>query len=247
MSETKTKEVGIIGQMYEERKSKKVGVLESREEKYKTLMMRDREGKSFNINYSTFKSNWRKYQGDEVIQTSSQIEEEKQDEAIESEKKAQRAKSAKKVIEEASEKPRASVEDKRNAVKALCSIISDAFVGIIPDVRVVTTSRFAVKVHYKNHLIMGAYCRLDENRYTFDCCSEVAEQIDTGDIDIEKLVNEQWRISTRYRFSADRLNDMLNIFVSVLTSYVDEKYIKPEMEKAEKRAKKTKETENEEE
>ena len=29
---------GIIGQMYEDRKSKKVGVLESRDEKFKTLM-----------------------------------------------------------------------------------------------------------------------------------------------------------------------------------------------------------------
>lgn len=238
-------EVGIIGQMYEERKSKKVGVLESREPKFKTLMLRDNEGKSFNITYSTFRSNWRKYQGDEVIETSTQIEEKKEEAKVEAEKKSQRAKSAKKVLSEASEKPKISVEEKREALKALHTIIEDAFKGVIPDVHVNTTSRYAVKVHYKNHLIMGAYMRLAENRYTFDCCTEVAKQIDVGDIEVEKLVNNAWRISTRYRFADTDLNDMLNIFVSVLTGYVDEIYIKPEIEKKEKAKAKKEREENE--
>lgn len=80
--------VGIIGTTYENRKTKKRGVLESREEKFKTLMMRDNEGKSFNITYSNFKSNWRKYQGEDVIKTSSQITEER----VEAEEKAIAAK-----------------------------------------------------------------------------------------------------------------------------------------------------------
>ena len=71
-------EVGTIGQMYEDRKSGKLGVLESREEKYKTLMLRGEDGKTFSIQYSTFRSNWRKYQGDKLIQTSSQTEAEAQ-------------------------------------------------------------------------------------------------------------------------------------------------------------------------
>ena len=239
-------EVGIIGQMYEERKSKKVGVLESREPKYKTLMLRDKEGKSFNITYATFKSNWRKYQGDDVIETTAQKEEKREEAKVEAEKKSQRAKSAKKVLSEASEKPKISVEEKREALKALRTIIEDAFKGVIPDVHVGTTSRMSVKVHYKNHLIMGAYMRLAENRYTFDCCSDVAEQIDVGDIEVEKLVTDTWRISTRFRFADTDLNDMLNIFVSVLTGYVDEKYIKPEMEKKAKKEKEENEKTEEE-
>lgn len=240
-------EVGIIGQMYEDRKTGKKGVLESRETKYKTLMMRGDDGKSFNITYSTFKSNWRKYQGTDVIETASQKEEKKAEAKVEAEKKSQRAKSATKVLKEASDKPKVSVEEKRQALKALYTIISDAFTGVIPDVHVNTTSNYAVKVHYKNHLIMGAYMRLAENRYTFDCCSEVAKQIDPGKIKVEKFVNNEWRISTRYRFADTDLNDMLNIFVSVLTGYVDETYIKPEIEKqAKKKKNETKEKTEEE-
>ena len=71
-------EIGIIGQMYENRKSKKVGVIESRDEKCKTLMMRDSDGGSFVVTFSTFRSNWRKYEGEQKIETSTQKEEKKE-------------------------------------------------------------------------------------------------------------------------------------------------------------------------
>lgn len=75
---------GVIGETYQDRKHPdKLGVLESRDEKFKTLMFRDKEGNTFNIQYSTFRSQWRKYQGDEVLQTSSQKEAEAQKEEIE--------------------------------------------------------------------------------------------------------------------------------------------------------------------
>lgn len=53
-------EVGIIGQLYEDRKTGKRGVLESRNDKYKTLMLADENGYAFTISNSTFRSNWRK-------------------------------------------------------------------------------------------------------------------------------------------------------------------------------------------
>lgn len=53
-------EVGIIGQLYEDRKTGKRGVLESRNDKYKTLMLADENGDAFTISNSTFRSNWRK-------------------------------------------------------------------------------------------------------------------------------------------------------------------------------------------
>lgn len=68
-----------VGQTYENRRTKKVGVIEEVDEKYKTVLMRDSEGNSFNITFSTFRSNWRKYSGDEVIQTSTQVEEAKEE------------------------------------------------------------------------------------------------------------------------------------------------------------------------
>ena len=107
-----TKEVGIIGQMYEDRKSGKVGVLESRDEKYKTLLMRDTEGKTFNIVFSTFRSNWRKYNGDKVIQTSTQVDEDKA-------KTKKTKKDAEKVVESKSEVVKLTTEDKVKKLRAL--------------------------------------------------------------------------------------------------------------------------------
>ena len=52
-------EIGVVGQVYEDRRTKKKGKLVSRDEKFKTLLMESEDGKSFNISYGGFKSNWR--------------------------------------------------------------------------------------------------------------------------------------------------------------------------------------------
>ena len=54
------KEVGIIGQKYEDRTTGKIGVLDSRDDKCKTLMMIGADGKAFSVSYSSFRSKWRK-------------------------------------------------------------------------------------------------------------------------------------------------------------------------------------------
>ena len=105
-------ETGTIGQMYENRKSKKVGVIESRDEKCKTLMMRDSEGKTFNVTYSTFKSNWRKYVGDEKIETSTQKEE----------KKA-KVKDAEKKLEKKPKAPKVDIKEKIEIIESEKEVI----------------------------------------------------------------------------------------------------------------------------
>jgi len=60
-------EIGIIGATYEDRRTKKKGKLVERDEKFKTLLMESSDGKSFNITFGGFKSNWRKI--DEPEQT----------------------------------------------------------------------------------------------------------------------------------------------------------------------------------
>lgn len=59
-------EIGVIGQMYEDRRTKKRGKLVERDDKYKTLLMESEEGKSFNVSFGGFKSNWRKIDEPEV-------------------------------------------------------------------------------------------------------------------------------------------------------------------------------------
>jgi hypothetical protein len=60
------KTVGIIGQKYEDRKTGKSGTLESRDDKYKTLLFKADDGSTFNISNSSFRSNWRKVKDEEV-------------------------------------------------------------------------------------------------------------------------------------------------------------------------------------
>jgi len=71
-------EIGTIGQIYEDRRTKKRGKLIERDNKFKTLLMESEDGKSFNITFSGFKSNWRKV--DEPEQT---VEEAMQEEVPE--------------------------------------------------------------------------------------------------------------------------------------------------------------------
>ena len=72
-------EIGTIGAIYEDQRTKKQGKLIERDEKYKTLLMESEDGKSFNITFGGFKSNWRKV--DEPEQT---LEEAMQEEIPES-------------------------------------------------------------------------------------------------------------------------------------------------------------------
>lgn len=60
-------ELGIIGQMYEDRRTKKRGKLVERDDKYKTLLMESEDGKSFNISFGGFKSNWRSIETEEPM------------------------------------------------------------------------------------------------------------------------------------------------------------------------------------
>lgn len=64
---SEVKEVGIVGQTYEDRTTGKIGVLESRDDKCKTLMMTDSDGKGFSISYSSFRSRWRKHTTEDVV------------------------------------------------------------------------------------------------------------------------------------------------------------------------------------
>ena len=52
--------IGIIGQQYEDRKSKKVGTLLDRDAENKKLSFLSENGEPFQVSYAAFKSNWRK-------------------------------------------------------------------------------------------------------------------------------------------------------------------------------------------
>lgn len=215
MAEKEVREVGIIGQMYEDRKTKRRGVLESREEKYKTLMMRDIEGNSFNITYSTFRSNWRKYQGEEVIQTSTQVEEAKAEEA-------QRVEEAEEVVEEVTAKAVPSREEKVKAVRAFKEIIVSAFAEQLPDVKIDITTKGGIKFHYKHRLIMEAWIRFKEDKYTYCAIDDILDRVEVPDY-ATKLTSDSWALN-KVRFPKDKFADMSVLFVNAVLSYIADNY-----------------------
>ena len=72
--------MATIGTMYEDRKSKKSGILVEIDEKHKTMMFEQADGKTFQISTSTFKSGWRKKAEEESEKT---IQEESVDKVAE--------------------------------------------------------------------------------------------------------------------------------------------------------------------
>jgi hypothetical protein len=62
------KTVGIIGQKYEDRKSKKVGILLDRDEANKKLSFLGEDAQPFQVSYAAFKSNWRKVISEEPVE-----------------------------------------------------------------------------------------------------------------------------------------------------------------------------------
>ena len=60
-------EPGVIGSLYQDKKTKEIGKLISRDSKYKTLMFETREGATFLKTYATFKINMIPYEDKERI------------------------------------------------------------------------------------------------------------------------------------------------------------------------------------
>ena len=227
-------EVGIIGQMYEERKSKKVGVLESRNEKFKTLMMRDKDGKSFNVQYSTFRSNWRKYQGEEVIQTSEQKEEIKQ--AAKEELKL-----AKEEMSKSTETTiKFSRQERADAIKALRVVLKDAIKNAKYPLEIVSLAKggTVVKLKGKRRTMFEIWLPLRyPDVYSFRMRDDIDKYINLTE---SKEILEKDTNNIRYRPKRERFNDVLKEVLSAVEQFVDETDFLQKNEKNEKNEKKEK-------
>ena len=225
MATEKKSEVGIIGQIYEDRKSKRVGVLESREEKYKTLMMRDSEGKTFNITYSTFRSNWRKYQGEEVIQTSTQVEEVK----VEEKKKAEKNK---KIVETKSEVVKMTTEEKVKSLKALAETVEDKIKTLGLDLKVDRTSKGGIVVRSKKLKLFELWIKFGLDKYDFVSKDDIVQLnkklYDSLAKTSEYTYKEKWDLKHFYKVPVESLDEALNIHIELAKLYVESKNKKEE-------------------
>lgn len=216
-------EPGIIGQMYEDRKSKKRGVLESRETKYKTLMFRAEDGSSFNITYSTFRSNWRKYVGDEIVQTSTQVEEQRAEEE-------KREESNKQIVESKSEvvKTKISTEEKVKKVRAVEELIVSKIKSLNTDtIKTTRTGRGCVIVQYKKKTLFEIWTKFGLDK--FDIC--VLDDVATSDekkfkaiiANTEYVNKEKWHLPHLFRIGNDAFNEKVNALLELANNYASAK------------------------
>lgn len=214
-------EPGIIGQMYEDRKSKKRGVLESRETKYKTLMFRADDGSSFNITYATFRSNWRKYVGDEIIQTSTQVEEQKTEEK-------KREQTAKKTVESKSEVVKMTTEEKVKKVRAIDELVISKIKNIGTDlIKTTRTSRGCVIVQYKKKTLFEIWTKFGLDK--FDIC--VLDDVAASDEKKFKAIiaktdytnKEKWHLPHLFRIGVDAFDGKVDALLELANNYASAK------------------------
>ena len=210
---SETREVGTIGQMYEHRKNGKVGVLESRDDKFKTLMFRDKEGKSFNVTYATFHSAWRKYAGDEVIETSTQKEEKK------SQKKEQ-IDEVKKVIDTPSEAKKLSRSEMLAAVIATKEMLEDKIVELEGkfNLKVRQTYKGGIKLYVKRKIVAEFWILPKNNQfdlYQNQMLRDMFSLADRADLTKE---HPDWEMCIQYTFDRADMSDIMDV---VLKNVVD--------------------------
>lgn len=215
---------GIIGQMYEDRKSKKRGVLESREEKYKTLMFRAEDGSSFNMTYATFRSNWRKYQGEEVIQTSTQVEEQRKEE----EKKEE---SNKQIVETKSEvdKPKTvTTQEKVKKTRAVEELVSSKISKFdVPHVQTAKTGRGCVIVRYKKKSLFEIWTKFNIDKYDLCVLDDVAkidgDKFNSIKEQSEYNYKEKWNLSHLLRIKNDDFDNVVDTLLELAIEFAKKK------------------------
>ena len=184
MADTKNtkSEVGIIGQTYQNRKTKKLGTLESRNEKCKTLCMVDPEGKTFNIVYSTFKSDWRKATDVET-------------KPVKTEQKAEKtapAKSTKKAeATEQTEKPKKAKLSMEEKVKALISakaVLDELIEKSKLPLTVKSLSKGGLKVKYNRKTVFELWPHPERDNFDFVSVAEVQ----VSDKNAEHTYRKDW-------------------------------------------------------
>lgn len=205
------KEVGIIGQMYEQRKTHQIGVLESRDDKYKTLLFRDSEGKSFNVTYATFHSSWRKYTGEESIQTSTQVEEEKS-------QKKEKIEKAEKKVEEVAKQPKISRQEQVQMVHATKEIIEGVFASHNLDVVIKITYKGAITVRCLRRGVLEIWLKYGKDLidiYIADAVSELIKIPEYATV----VRHENWRFKTRATIPSKKLKNFIESNITVIRKY----------------------------
>lgn len=196
-------EIGIIGQIYEDRRTKKTGKLIERDEKYKTLLFESPDGKTFNTSYGTFKSNYRKYEsaGEQTTEV------EKIEEVAETEHKVVE------VTEESVKKPRkkrAEAELSELYVSTTMCLLAYAESFKNPAVQIKSIPKKNINyIKAGRRRIVDVTSRLRDDTYIVCMSEEMYTKIkDFKYIDNQKF-HENWHLKMCFTVPVERFDDFL--------------------------------------
>lgn len=213
-------EVGTIGQMYENRKTKKRGVLESRNEKYKTLCMKGDDGKTFDVVYSTFKSDWRKYQGGVAVNPAKPVEQ-KSEKPVEQKVEKQKVEKKKEDKPAKEKRPKIDAETRVKTVMSSQKIVDDCIKSSGLNLKSKTLSKGGISVKHNRKTMFEVWPKFGKNKY----------ELAVGEVKLScDFIKREDNWSLKNLFSTENLAET--------TSELLEK-LKPEIEKREAEIKKS--------
>ena len=213
-------EIGVIGQIYEDRRTKKRGKLLERDEKFKTLLLESDDGKSFNITFGGFKSNWRKV--DEPIQTV----EEAMEEVIPEEKitvdtkvkKITKKKSKSKTVKKFNGEISEALEEATKILVEYISSYNSALLQIKPQF-----DRDYIAIKMGDRKFIEVFRRKRTNHYIIACKEDVAKFVK----DFKFVYNLKYyptRKPLNYAFyvDADNFDKFLESFRSIIVDMLSD-------------------------
>lgn len=197
-------EIGIIGQMYEDRRTKKTGKLIERDEKYKTLLFESPDGKTFNTSYGTFKSNYRKCEmpKEEIIEEIEQVEDVKKVEPVCEENTEEPVKKPR--------KKRAEAELSELYVSTTMCLLAYAESFKNPAIQIKSIPKKNINyIKAGRRRIVDVTSRLRDNTYIVCMSEEMYTKIkDFKYIDNQKF-HENWHLKMCFTVPVERFDDFL--------------------------------------
>ena len=203
-------ELGEIGAIYEDRRTKKQGKLVERDEKFKTLLMETSDGKSFNITFGGFKNNWRKV--DEPEQT---VEEAMKEIPVPEPIKK--------------EKPVKKVEEKSEEVNP---VYAEALKKVVEYVESFNSSKLNVRPNFDTNMISVKLCtkkcleifRKPRNKYyTIACKDNVAQFVDKLEfIDGVKFYPTRKPLNYAFLVDVDKFDTLLSCLRPEIMNLISE-------------------------
>jgi hypothetical protein len=224
----------LVGKMYCNTFSKKIGVVESWESKYRTFLLRDEEGRSFNVSSATFKRDWEPYNGDVVINTSAQLQDKIDKIESDSEKAVQTLREL--VLERAGDRSDVPIEDELGKyARSIKSILDNLLVqlDLVPKytkLHTEITKKNDVNLKYNVYKIISIWIKPEQGLVCIvvkdDLWKEVIFDEDLGDM--KCVYHDSWSMPYLIKRPVEQVEKLLRNYLQAYKRIKEDKCLSKE-------------------